>query len=83
MGVLTPFEQWKSEVHLQLTERLGIGDAWDADDPYDLNEIASDAFACGTSPVDFIVDAFSDHLAAQAYDEVTREEALAYDGEPD
>lgn len=56
---------WKNSVRAKLERDLGLGDVWDADDPYDLAEYWPGAFAAGQSPRAFVEEAFYEDYASQ------------------
>lgn len=72
------FEEWRSEVGRHAEELLGLGDALDEDDPYELFESMPGAHAAGQDPEAFVREMFADDLASLEHDELLRQESMAY-----
>jgi len=62
------FELWYVECSDYLKEVLGIPDMLDANDPYELRDVAVDAFHSKQTPKEFIDEIFGDEIASQEND---------------
>ena len=64
------FDQWKAMCNEAAATYLPeLGDLWQSDDPYDLEEVAADAFAAKMPPEQFVRETFADEIASKTYDE--------------
>jgi hypothetical protein len=62
------FAAWSKQVAKVADELLGLGDCMGEGDPYELAELAKDAYAKGQKPRTFVEEAFEEDLAKREYD---------------
>jgi flagellar motor component MotA len=77
MSTDTRKAEWKAAC-IQASVNLGLAveDMWASDDPYDLFEQASEAFAEGVDPETFIREIFEEDLARNEHDDHQAAEAF-------
>ena len=69
------FPAWEKRAERYLARTLSIGDAFDADDPYDLGESPFEAWTRGIHPHAFVQQAFSEFFGSLALEDDQRRQA--------
>jgi hypothetical protein len=75
-GRKVSFEDWKAIAAKHAEQLVNIADMWDADDPYNLAEVAIEAYDVHQSPRAFVEEQFADDIARFAYDAKLAQEAI-------
>lgn len=73
----TSFADWQANC-VRVSEDLGlaVSDMWDEGDPYELQEVAREAYEGGQGELSFIEEIFDEDLARQEGDDADYEASL-------
>lgn len=80
MTTPVPFAEWQA-LCLKVAEelRLPIDDVWAQDDPYDVLELAREAWSKGQTPSEFVGGVFEDDAAAIAGSDAEWDDSMRSD----